>query len=98
MREALRFKLPTITDALQTFQQHQAAHNGDKMTFGDFADNPGGGGVGDATFILDAVLTANITRAIFLTIWDPQTVKHASEVGIRKRAFLKSPIASSRQN
>ncbi len=83
MREALRFKLPTINDALQIFQQHQIAHSGDKkMTFGDFADNPGGGGIGDATFILDAVLAANITRAVFLTIWDPQTVDRACEVGI----------------
>ncbi|HEY5633849.1 MAG TPA: M81 family metallopeptidase [Burkholderiaceae bacterium] len=49
----------------------------------DFADNPGGGGYGDATALLRALIDANIPGTVFATIHDPQSARacHAAGVG-----------------
>lgn len=76
LREALKLNLSDIGTALEKFKEH-SLKSLTPMTFGDFADNPGGGGIGDATFILQACLDAGVVGAAFLTIWDPQVVEMA---------------------
>lgn len=41
----------------------------------DYADNPGGGGYGDATNLLAALLQAGVRDACFAPVVDPQTVQ-----------------------
>ena len=50
----------------------------------DFSDNPGLGGMGDATFILQAVLKANLTNIVFATIYDPEATEEAHAAGVGK--------------
>lgn len=42
---------------------------------GDFSDNPGLGGMGDATFILEKILETKQSNVVFSTIYDPEVVK-----------------------
>ncbi len=53
-----------------------AAHDGKggPLVVADYADNPGGGGYGDATALLKALLDAGVRRACFGPMVDPQTV------------------------
>jgi len=48
----------------------------------DFADNPGGGGYGDATGLLRAMIDANIQNAAFATLYDPKTVQICIQSGL----------------
>lgn len=54
------------------------------LVVGDFSDNPGLGGMGDATFILKTVLDNHITNIVFATIYDPAVVEKAFHAGINK--------------
>jgi len=46
------------------------------LIIADYADNPGGGGYGDSTELLHALLAAGVTDACFGPMVDPETVKH----------------------
>jgi microcystin degradation protein MlrC len=50
------------------------------LVIADYADNPGGGGYGDATALLKALLDAGVTHACLGPIVDPQTVQQLQEV------------------
>ncbi|PLP60775.1 microcystin degradation protein MlrC [Mesorhizobium loti] len=45
------------------------------LVIADFADNPGGGGYGDSTALLGALLQAGVTDACFGAMIDPEVVK-----------------------
>ncbi|MFZ4604521.1 MAG: MlrC C-terminal domain-containing protein, partial [Caulobacterales bacterium] len=47
----------------------------------DVADNPGGGAMGDSTFILSALLNSGIDRVALGGIWDPGAVQICREAG-----------------
>ena len=51
--------------------QTTAVGIGGPLVLADFADNPGGGGYGDATNLLRAMIDANLQDAAFATICDP---------------------------
>jgi microcystin degradation protein MlrC len=51
------------------------------IVLADVADNPGAGGSGDGTAILDALLKARIPGAALASIADPLSVRRAQEVG-----------------
>jgi microcystin degradation protein MlrC len=55
----------------------------------DFADNPGGGGYGDSTTLLGAMIEADIENAAFATIYDPEAV------GVCKLAGIGSFVETS---
>ena len=52
------------------------------LVIADYADNPGGGGYGDATALLQALLDAGVTEACFGPVVDPQTVQQLQAAGI----------------
>ncbi|MCY7305134.1 MAG: M81 family metallopeptidase [Rhodoferax sp.] len=54
-----------------------AAHDGKAgpLVVADYADNPGGGGYGDATALLKGLLDVGVRRACFGPMVDPQTVQ-----------------------
>ena len=48
---------------------------GGPLVLADFADNPGGGGYGDSTYLLKAMIDANLKNAAFATIYDPRSAE-----------------------
>ncbi len=75
MRQASQIILPNIENAILEYKEHHLNYPSIPMTFGDFADNPGGGAPGDATFLLQAIMKENLTNVAFLSVWDPKVVE-----------------------
>lgn len=44
------------------------------IVLADYSDNPGGGAYGDSTRLLEVVLTADVGRCAYGTLYDPETV------------------------
>lgn len=70
---------------VETSPDHAVAHARRGATrpvvVGDAADNPGGGGSGDGTYLLGAILAAGV-RACFATLHDPAAVGRAARAGL----------------
>jgi microcystin degradation protein MlrC len=60
------------------------------LIIADYADNPGGGGYGDSTNLLKAMLDADVKDAAFGPIVDPETARqlHRHKVGERVKVRL----------
>jgi microcystin degradation protein MlrC len=52
------------------------------LAFADVADNPGGGGRGNTTFLLRAFYEAGVERALFGVIYDPPLAADAHRSGV----------------
>ncbi len=52
------------------------------VVLADFADNPGGGGYGDATRLLKGMIDAGLQNAAFATIYDPVSAEICRDNGI----------------
>lgn len=52
------------------------------IVLADFADNPGGGGYGDATRLLTAMLLAELDNACFGTLYDPEAARLCYDAGL----------------
>ncbi len=52
------------------------------VVMGDYADNPGGGGYGDGTRLLSAMLEAGLRNAAFGPLYDPDAVQECMRVGL----------------
>ncbi|MCK6449703.1 MAG: M81 family metallopeptidase [Alphaproteobacteria bacterium] len=60
----------------------EAAQRGDKpLVIADFTDNPGGGGYGDATRLLEAMIAARLPDAAVHAINDPEAVGIGQKAG-----------------
>ncbi len=59
-----------------------AAEHGGPVVVNDTADNPGGGGPGDGTHVLRALIRGRPARAAFAYIYDPAAVAQASAAGV----------------
>lgn len=67
-----------------------AGWQGDKpFIIADYADNPGGGGYGDATTLLGAMLKAGLTRTCFGPIIDPETVQQLHQARAGDKVALR---------
>lgn len=86
MRENTRLKLTSTNELVEELSNVNAKH---PIVVGDFSDNPGLGGMGDATFILKAILDANIKNVVFAAIYDPDCVDAAFRAGIGKTIPVK---------
>ncbi len=70
----------TADQAIAAARQHVG---GDKpVVLADFADNPGGGGYGDATGLLGAMIAAGFENAAFAVMCDPEAVQTLIEAGV----------------
>lgn len=58
-----------------------AENAGRPVLIADAQDNPGAGGTGDTTGVLDALVKAGAQRAIIGMLWDPDTAAQAHEAG-----------------
>ena len=54
------------------------------LVIADYADNPGAGGYGDSTALLQALLKANVRYACFGPMVDPKAVQELSKSGINQ--------------
>ncbi|HEY1300137.1 MAG TPA: M81 family metallopeptidase, partial [Stellaceae bacterium] len=62
---------------------------GDKpLVIADFTDNPGGGGYGDATALLDGLVKGGVERVAFHAICDPEAVRDGMRAGVGARTAL----------
>ncbi len=66
-------------EAIAAARQHLG---GKPVVLADFADNPGGGGYGDATGVLGAMIAAGFENAAFATMCDPAAVQILTEAGV----------------
>ncbi|EKD54011.1 MAG: hypothetical protein ACD_60C00132G0017 [uncultured bacterium] len=80
LREQTYLDLISINELQTTLSQTEKG----LLVIADFSDNPGLGGMGDATFILKAILDAHITSVVFATIFDPAVVEQAFNAGLNQ--------------
>jgi microcystin degradation protein MlrC len=59
------------------------------VVLADFADNPGGGGYGDATRLLKGMLDAGLENAAFATIYDPASAAICRDNGLGAIVYLQ---------
>lgn len=76
-----------ITIDIQSIEQAILAVNsaGERkapIVLADFADNPGGGGYGDGTRLLKAMIDADVKNAVFGLLYDPVAVRTCIEQGL----------------
>jgi microcystin degradation protein MlrC len=79
-REYESFKLLSVAEAVA---RCKAGKPGDKpLVVADYTDNPGGGGYGDATAFLKALVEAGVERVAFHAICDPEAVAEGMRAGV----------------
>ena len=76
LREALMPKYPDIETSLD-----RAAALSGRIVLGDYSDNPGGGGAGDSTFFLEALIARNERNVVVGCIWDPIVAGVCADAG-----------------
>lgn len=80
---ALRTEISTRYASVAEAMQALADWDGEKpLGVADLADNPGGGAMGDSTFLLAALLHAGLDRVALGGIWDPGAVQICREAGV----------------
>ena len=84
-RERFQPELTPIADAIRIAR---AGASG-PVILADVADNPGAGGSGDGTAILEALLTDGVDGAALAVITDPESVALAEQVGAGKRGRFR---------
>lgn len=76
-RQVLALSFPDIEASLD-----RARGLNGRTVLGDFADNPGGGAPGDATFFLKALIDRGVDDAVVGTFWDPQMARICADAGV----------------
>lgn len=74
------FRLPSLTP--EEAVARALAIEGGPVVINDTADNPGGGGPGDGTHLLRAMLEAGVENACFGFIYDPEVADIAHRAGV----------------
>lgn len=59
------------------------------VVMADMADNPGGGGMSDSTFILQALLDRGVTNAVLGLYWDPGAMEICINAGVGAKLKLR---------
>ncbi|MDE0298737.1 MAG: M81 family metallopeptidase [Candidatus Poribacteria bacterium] len=84
IRETFRMNLVSIEEAIEYANQSA----GQPIVLAEGADNPGGGGPCDGTFILRAFVEAGVQDAVVAIIADPESVARAIAAGVGNRVTL----------
>ena len=84
IREDFRTNLVSIEEAIE----HANQTEGKPIVLAEGADNPGGGGPCDGTFILRAFVEADVQDAVVAIIADLESVAQAIEAGVGNRVTL----------
>jgi microcystin degradation protein MlrC len=83
-----RTTLVTVDVATAMVMVKKMASADGPIVLADFADNPGGGGYGDATRLLKGMLDADLQDAAFATIYDPRAVQTCIDNGLGARVVV----------
>ncbi len=86
MREAITVRFASLDEALERLEVWQGAA---PLALADFADNPGGGAMGDSTFILARLVERGIGGVVLGAIWDPGAVQMCFDAGAGARMDLR---------
>jgi microcystin degradation protein MlrC len=90
---ALRYELIphylTVDQAIDAVQQALITQTDKPVVLADVTDNSGGGAPGDATYLLGAILQAELSGVLFGGLYDPQAVNIAHEAGIGARLEMR---------
>ncbi|RME94259.1 MAG: M81 family peptidase [Alphaproteobacteria bacterium] len=78
-REEITVDLVTARDAVAEAQR--TGKPGQPFVIADFADNPGGGGYGDSTGLLRAMIDAGLDNAALSALYDPDSVAQCHAAG-----------------
>jgi microcystin degradation protein MlrC len=73
-------KLLPVAEVVELARQGKARDK--PLVIADYTDNPGGGGYGDATALLNGLVAAGVERVAFHAICDPAAVQQAMRHGI----------------
>lgn len=84
--------LTSVEDAVALAREAQTGARNTPIILADVADNPGGGGRGNTTAILQALLDADIGGVQFGVFYDPALVRQAHAAG--EGAMIEASFAS----
>ena len=70
-----------ILPVTQALKGARGGTDGAPLVLADFADNPGGGGYGDATQLLRALIESGIDNTAFATMYDPEVALACHSAG-----------------
>ncbi|TXK86173.1 M81 family metallopeptidase [Paenibacillus sp. N3.4] len=79
---------PQFLSPAEGIRQALAAE-GLPIVINETSDNPGGGSPGDGTYLLRAMLEANLQNACFAFIYDPEVAQIAHEAGVGATITVK---------
>ena len=85
MREVLTPAYPKPDEAID----QALAYGATPVVIADAADNPGGGGAGDSTFLLRRLLERGVRNVAIGPMWDPIAVRIAFSAGVSARLALR---------
>jgi microcystin degradation protein MlrC len=96
-RQRFRVRLTSLDDAIRQVAEAGLTAGGPAVCLADVADNPGGGGRGNTTDILEGLLGANVQRALLGNFVDPAVARrcHAAGVGARLRVVFNATNADA---
>jgi microcystin degradation protein MlrC len=86
---ALRDRLGSKTLGIDAALDAALAEPARPVVLADGADNPGGGGAGDSTFVLRRMVERGIGDAALGPLWDPAVVRIAFEAGEGARLSMR---------
>ena len=96
-RDRFKVRLISLDDAVARALAAGRSGRNAVVCLADVADNPGGGGRGNTTDILEALLTARVERALLGSFVDPAAAQrcHAAGVGARINLVLNEGRADA---
>lgn len=89
-RQQFRVDIPGATEAVDraVTLAEAAPTDAGPVVLGNIGDNPGGGGTGDGTHLLRALLDRSVENAGLAIMHDPAAVERCVEVGVRESLSL----------
>jgi microcystin degradation protein MlrC len=84
-RERFVVKLTKLEDAVAAARRVADDPALPSLLLADVADNPGGGGRGNTTFLLEALQTGGVTGVLLGAFWDPKLAEEAHHRKVGKR-------------
>ena len=91
-RDRFRIRLTSVDEAIARAAEVGQTAGEPVICLADVADNPGGGGRGNTTDILEGLLIADVQRTLFGNFVDPAVAKqcHAAGVGAQLQVVLNA--------
>ncbi|MBT6095579.1 MAG: M81 family metallopeptidase [Rhodospirillaceae bacterium] len=80
-RTRFRKDLTSLDDAVSMMKANGEDESRPGQIFADVADNPGGGGRGNTTYVLKALVEAGVQHCLFAVFHDPALVRAAQAAG-----------------